>query len=213
MPAMTRSPTSMSRPRFDVAFRPARTALPFDFEQRLGHRLRIAPVVGDFLRVVAGERRLDRFLIEDGDRRRTVAADRFGADVDRRAAAGTVDRADARGKRLDLHRRQLADEALLDHELGEDRETPVFLQAALVGEAAALGDVEHREQRVVAARTVQPGRVRHAHFVAVRVDQLEQLDDPAGTDLVALEFVEPDALAGEAEVEARRGRLSRVVAA
>ena len=75
--------------------------MPLDFKQRLGHRLRIAPVVGDFLRVVAGERRLDGFLIEDGDWCRTVAADRFGADVDRRATARTVDRADARGKRLD----------------------------------------------------------------------------------------------------------------
>ena len=77
----------------------------------------------------------------------------------------------------------------------------MFLQAALVGEAAAFGDVEHGEQRVVAARALQPGRVWRAHFVAVRVDQLEQLDDPAWADLVALELVEPDALAGEAEVE------------
>lgn len=77
----------------------------------------------------------------------------------------------------------------------------MVLQAAVVGEPAALGGVEDVQQLFVAARAAERLGQRQALVVAMLVDQLEQLDDAAWRDLVALEAVEPDALAGEAKVE------------
>ena len=76
------------------------------------------------------------------------------------------------------------------------------LQAAVVVELAAMpGDIETVQQLFVAARAGERVAQGQALSVAVFVDQLEQLDDAARRDLRAFEFVEPDRLAGEAEVE------------
>lgn len=56
----------------------------------------------------------------------------LATDIDRRAATGAADSADADGERLDLSRAQLPHEALLDHELRKRDKAPVLLRAAVV---------------------------------------------------------------------------------
>ena len=104
--------------------------------------------------------------------------------------------------------RKLANKTLFDHELREGRESSVILQAAVIGKTTVTYQVESDNQPVPAARTTQGGRMRLALVAAVRMDQLEQIDDSAGIDLDAFERVEPDTLAGEAKIKNYRSEIS-----
>src|SRR5574343_1282062 len=174
----------------------------FAHHDRVAERFDVARRAADFGILKAAERLLDGARVEDGDRRPAVAAGVVPADIDRGAAAHAANDADLGRQFVDFGRVELADEALFDHELGKGREAAVFLQAAMVVEAAAvLGDIQAVQQALVAARAVQRIAQRLARVVVVLVQQFEQPDDAAGRDLHAFKFIEPDALAGKAQIE------------
>ena len=90
------------------------------------------------------------------------------------AATVAAHDADLGGQFLDFGAAQLAHEALFDHELGKGRETAVFLQAAVIVEAATeLADIHAVQQLFVATRAGQRFAQRLALVVMVFVEQLE----------------------------------------
>ena len=131
----------------------------------------------------------------------TMCAGRVCADVDRCAAACTVNNANAIGQFADLDRIQLAYEALLDHELAENGKSAMRILAAVVGKFAALGDIQHTHQPFVAAWAIQQVWNLQAQIVAVVVNQFEQIDDSCRRNLLAFKTVQPYSLTGETEVE------------
>ena len=65
---------------------------------------------------------------------------------------------------------ELADEALFDHELCKGGETPVFLQAAVIVELAAVfGHIEAMQELFTAARAFQRVAQRRTLIVVVVV--------------------------------------------
>ena len=152
--------------------------------------------------LVAAERLFDGGRVEDGDRRPAVAAGVVAADIDRGAAAHASNDADLGREFVDFGEVELADEAFLDHELGEGGETAVFLQAAVVVELAAVfGHIEAMQQLFTAARAFQRVAQGRALIVVVFMQQFEQFDGAARGDLHAFKLVEPDALAVETEIK------------
>src|SRR5574343_676766 len=110
----------------------------FAHHDRVTERFDVARRAADFGVLKAAQRLLDGARVEDGDRRPAVAAGVVPADIDRGAAAHEANDADLGRKRIDFGRVELANEAFFDHELGKDREATVFLQTAVVVEAAAV---------------------------------------------------------------------------
>ena len=152
--------------------------------------------------LVAGQGLLDGSRVEHGNRCPAVRAGMIVANIHRRTATIAADSADASRQGADFGRHQLANETLFDHKLAEGRKPAVFLQAAMVVELAAMLDVvDAMQQAFVAARAMQWVAQGQALVVAVFMQQFEELDDTARRDLYTLEIIEPDALAGKAQVE------------
>ena len=137
-----------------------------------------------------------------------MAASVLGADVDRRAATRAMNGADACGQGFYFCRNKLAYKPLFDHELREGRETAMILQAAVVGKATTAHDIMYRNQRVPAMWAMQGGGMLTARVIAVCVDQLEQVDDAPRADQSTFKRIEPDALAGEANIKRQRGKIT-----
>ena len=147
---------------------------------------------------------LHRLRIEQRERRQAMGAGMLAPDVDRRAAAGAVDGGHAPRQVLDLGPGHLAHEALLDHEGREAREAAVALRAAVGHVAAAAHHVEALAQRAPAMRAGQRCVQRAMGVVAVLVEQLEQFQHGGRRQARAFLRVEPQALAGEADVQLGR---------
>jgi hypothetical protein len=77
----------------------------------------------------------------------------------------------------------------------------MLLRAAVIGEMAVARAVEAVEQCFLAARAVQDVTPGLALIVVVLVQQAEELEDAGWRQLSAFEIVEPDALAGKADIK------------
>jgi hypothetical protein len=102
---------------------------------------------------------------------------------------------------LDFGAVELANEALFDHERRVGAVAAVVLRAAAVGETTAARTIEASEQALAAAWTVQRVAPGLALVGMVLVQQAKKFEDAGRCQLGALELVEPDALAGKADVE------------
>jgi len=71
----------------------------------------------------------------------------------------------------------------------------------MVIEAPATGNVETGQKRVFTARTMKLRGERSSLFITVRMNQFEEVNNPAGRNLHAFELIKPDALALEAKIE------------
>lgn len=77
----------------------------------------------------------------------------------------------------------------------------MLFRAAEIAEMPVLGAVEAMQHALGAARAVQPLRPGLAQGIALRVQMVEKIEHAGRGNLRAFEFIEPDRLAGQTEIE------------
>src|SRR5687768_1117233 len=124
--------------------------------------------------------------------------------VYRRPAVGAVHALDVLAQLLQLLRCERADEVLLAQEVEEGGQPAVVVGAAQVGEASRPLHVLRQTQPRVTPRALGEIGVRELTLARVFPDQAEERQRAAGTEPHAFVGVEPERVAGQADVDRDR---------
>ena len=149
----------------------------------------------------------DGIGVQNGNGCPAMGAGVVVADIDWRSATVAADGADTGGECGDFCRGQLPDKALFDHERRKGREAPMPLRAAVGDVAAGAHHVSALHQTALAARAIQVAGQRALGIVAMRVQVAEQIDHALRRHAQVLVAIEPDAVAGVAQVEFEHGAV------
>ena len=142
-----------------------------------------------------------RLGVEQCQGRPAVRAGVVVAYVHRAPAAGAGDAAHAPRQGLDLERGEVAHKALFDHEGAKGGEAPVPCRAAVGDVAPALGQVVALDQVFAAMRAAQPVGQGVVRVAMVFMQQREELQHGGRRQARVLLRVEPQALAGKAQIQ------------